>query len=632
MNTFRKLQQSGSHELMERISAELKGRRNGNGWMVLCPAHGDRNPSLSLNEGSDGKLLVKCFAGCPQDSVIEALKHQGLWFDANRGSSSNARPRTIKSVPAELPNKADDIGLPPPGTPAPDMGGASMSWCYRDAIGNPMFYVARIDTPSGKQILPYSWDSQGGIWVNRAWPAPRPLYGLELLAARPTAPVVLVEGEKACDAARDMLGKVYVVVTWPNGAKAYDKSDWTPLHGRKVIIWPDADEPGMRATREIAKLLASHCAVRLIDLDLANPDTFTSVQGFDAADAKALGWDLNSFHEWAKSLTKRVSNDDFEAVSESLFDAKVVRKTSGANKCTTGIRYLDKATGGGVATGDVLVLAAPPGAGKTEMALHMATHNAANGRRVHVFALEAERHELTQRLLYKEIAKLYIESTVYRQAMIGRKLNFADWMDGKFGDVIQDVEKEAEAVVKEKYRTLNVFYRDRDFGIDELTKQVLSIKDKTDLVVIDHAMYIDLPEGPENQAMTTLIKSIRDMALISQKPFIVVAHVRKRDSRNRPLLPELEDLHGTSNFGKIATKAVMIAPCYDPTQQQGEFYTYMRVVKNRRDGSRCRFTAVVTFDVFKNQYKDEFILGRLSADGQKFEPLNPNEMPYWVKD
>lgn len=623
---------TNSYDLMKRIGAELNGRRNGNGWMVLCPAHGDRNPSLSLDVGSDGKLLVKCFAGCPQERVIEALKRQELWFEGERGINGNARTKPTKGVAPRPQSKADGLIPPPLGVPAPDMGGASMSWCYRDANGNPLFYVARIDAPSGKQFLPYSWNLHTGSWINRAWAAPRPLYGLELLSARTAAPVLLVEGEKACDAARDFLGKLYVVVTWPNGAKAFDKVDWSPLHNRKVVIWPDADAPGTDAAREIAKVLAPHCQVKLIELDLANPDTFTAVQGFDAADAKGLGWDVEAFHSWAKPNIKSIGADDFEAVSDSIIDAKAARKASNANKCTTGIRYLDKATGGGVATGDVLVLAAPPGAGKTEMALHMATHNAANGRRVHVFALEAERYELTQRLLYREIAKIYFESTIYRAGMVGKKLNFADWMDGKFSDAIQDLEREAEATIKERYKTLHVFYRDRDFGIEELTRQVLAIKEGTDLVVIDHAMYVDLPDGPENQAMTTLIKSIRDMALISQKPFVVVAHVRKRDSRNRPLLPDLEDIHGTSNLGKIATKAVMLAPCYEPTKKPGEFYTYMRVVKNRRDGSRCRFTAVLTFDVFKNQYKDEFILGRLSGDGQKFEPIPSDEMPYWVKD
>jgi putative DNA primase/helicase len=44
-----------------------------------CPAHEDSSPSLSVSETADGRVLVKCHAGCTQDKVIAALKSRGLW-------------------------------------------------------------------------------------------------------------------------------------------------------------------------------------------------------------------------------------------------------------------------------------------------------------------------------------------------------------------------------------------------------------------------------------------------------------------------------------------------------------------------------------------------------------------------
>ena len=44
-----------------------------------CPAHDDKNPSLQVTEGSNGKPLFKCFAGCTQQDVLEALRQRGLW-------------------------------------------------------------------------------------------------------------------------------------------------------------------------------------------------------------------------------------------------------------------------------------------------------------------------------------------------------------------------------------------------------------------------------------------------------------------------------------------------------------------------------------------------------------------------
>ena len=49
-------------------------------FSACCPAHNDRTPSFRVTE-VDGKILVKCFAGCSQDVVISELKGRGLWPD-----------------------------------------------------------------------------------------------------------------------------------------------------------------------------------------------------------------------------------------------------------------------------------------------------------------------------------------------------------------------------------------------------------------------------------------------------------------------------------------------------------------------------------------------------------------------
>ncbi len=67
----------------ESIARELHGRRSGAGWVCRCPAHEDRSPSLSIRE-VDGKVLVHCFTGCPQENVIEALRSRGLWPERER--------------------------------------------------------------------------------------------------------------------------------------------------------------------------------------------------------------------------------------------------------------------------------------------------------------------------------------------------------------------------------------------------------------------------------------------------------------------------------------------------------------------------------------------------------------------
>jgi hypothetical protein len=53
----------------------VQAKRVGTGrWKACCPAHADRLPSLSIREGSDGRILLRCFAGCELDSILVALK------------------------------------------------------------------------------------------------------------------------------------------------------------------------------------------------------------------------------------------------------------------------------------------------------------------------------------------------------------------------------------------------------------------------------------------------------------------------------------------------------------------------------------------------------------------------------
>jgi putative DNA primase/helicase len=146
-------------------------------------------------------------------------------------------------------------------------GTPTATWTYANADRALLFYVARFDAPGEpKQFLPLSlWRSAKGLtWRWKAVPAPRPIYGLDQLAGRPDAPVLISEGEKSCEAARFIFDD-HVVVTSPGGSGAADKADWTPLAGRKVTIWPDNDEPGAKYAAAVASILTSlGCEVALL--------------------------------------------------------------------------------------------------------------------------------------------------------------------------------------------------------------------------------------------------------------------------------------------------------------------------------------------------------------------------------
>ena len=127
----------------------------------------------------------------------------------------------------------DDAPLAPD---HPQLGPPTVVYDYHDADGNLLGQVCRWDTDDGKQIRPRTLQRNGKSVTCRwqGFPKPRPLYGLLDLKARPDAPVLIHEGEKAAEAGREHLPE-YVNVTWPGGAKAVKDADWTPCAGRRVV-------------------------------------------------------------------------------------------------------------------------------------------------------------------------------------------------------------------------------------------------------------------------------------------------------------------------------------------------------------------------------------------------------------
>jgi len=83
----------------ETIAKALGGRKAGQSWAARCPAHDDREPSLSIRD-ADGKVLVCCHAGCDQREVIAALNSRGLWDGKMRPSSRRShRRKTAETGP-----------------------------------------------------------------------------------------------------------------------------------------------------------------------------------------------------------------------------------------------------------------------------------------------------------------------------------------------------------------------------------------------------------------------------------------------------------------------------------------------------------------------------------------------------
>lgn len=243
------------------------------GEFQIGSAAGERGKSfkVSLRPGRVG--VGADFAG--QEVAGDLLDCAALaWFGHKAAGTDFAQ--VIERVegylgmpmkPKAAKGEASAARLPPPTTVYP----------YYDAAGQILYQVIRYDLPDGTKTFRQS---------PKIPETNRPLYNLPEVAKAET--VLFVEGEKAADAAR----AAGVVATCAMcGAKTPpEKTDWSPLAGKRVVIWPDADEPGeayAESVRFALERVASSVTV------IAPPAGKPS--GWDCADAIAEGVNVHDF-------------------------------------------------------------------------------------------------------------------------------------------------------------------------------------------------------------------------------------------------------------------------------------------------------------------------------------------------
>lgn len=181
-------------------------------------------------------------------------------------------------------------------------------WEVRDQAGSLLMVRARIEEP-GKDpvVVPFTWrpgpDGRSPRW-SKGGSCAGLFYGLDRLASRPAAPVLICEGEKTTDAAAALFPSH--VVLGLQGASSARKVDLSPLKGRAVVLWPDADQAGDEAMRCLAARLGEELGTRarLVALpapvlEWCKPSRPGKPGGWDLADAAPQGVDVRALLEAA---------------------------------------------------------------------------------------------------------------------------------------------------------------------------------------------------------------------------------------------------------------------------------------------------------------------------------------------
>ena len=259
----------------ETIAKVLRGRKVGGGWMARCPAHDDCEPSLSIRDADDGKVLVRCHAGCTQDSVIAALRQQGLWTETSPNRSggtastgvTNPKDRDDDTKRTRWALKAWQSAKPPYGT-------AVEKYLRSRGLDLPWLETIRFH-PGLKHPSAEVWPAMVGLVTRGVDDVPLAIHRTFLARdGRNKAPVhpqkmmlgpcrggavrlapagdllMVGEGIETCLAAMQATGHP----AWAALSASFLRTLNLPDDVRNVIIIADGDEPGEEA--------ACHAALR----------------------------------------------------------------------------------------------------------------------------------------------------------------------------------------------------------------------------------------------------------------------------------------------------------------------------------------------------------------------------------
>ena len=245
----------------EQIAKALgNAKRVGKGWLASCPlpthgqGHGDKNPSLSISDGEDGKPLFKCHSGCDQHQLFHAIRNYGLLPEIEKRDPL----ASIKPLPTLTPQVLEH------------------EWVYVDEDGEPLFVKQRYKTGTakGKDYKQMRCVKQPdgtharfpGFKDTRLVPYRFP----ELLNAKTAGRTIfLTEGEKAADA----LVSIGVIATSAHsGSGSWPQEITQYFAGATVVMLPDNDLAGWKYAKLVAAALTPVVkSLRIVDLPVIDP-------------------------------------------------------------------------------------------------------------------------------------------------------------------------------------------------------------------------------------------------------------------------------------------------------------------------------------------------------------------------
>lgn len=327
-------------------------RKSSNGFVALCPSHDDAKQSLSVKE-SDGKTLLKCFAGCDTQEIVSALglTMQDL-FETSNTLHSNQTKKRIAAI-----------------------------YDYTNENGEMLFQAVRYE-PKG--FAQRRSDGKGG-WLWNLQDTRLVLYHLPEVLATPA--VYLVEGEKDVETLRK---NDLPATCCPMGAGKWREEYNKFLTGKTVVILPDNDNAGHKHALQVANSLYG-IAGEIVILKLPNLKPKGDVTDYfqNGGTVDELTDLISKAESWqpGEQMSEENSLLDCNTEFPSLFNIQTATAWLEGAK----LRPVPKMLFGEIwYEGELCILFADTGKGKSILAVQIAD-SISKGLSIGNFTLEAEK-------------------------------------------------------------------------------------------------------------------------------------------------------------------------------------------------------------------------------------------------
>ena len=237
-------------------------KKTSHGYITCCPAHDDENPSLSICEAVDGKILLKCFSGC---TIVDICTSLNIQVSELFGKLKSERQETNRVI-----------------------------YSYKDEDGHELYRKIRIEPGfNGKTKDFYCEHNDNGRVVKNLKGCRKVLYHLPevLEAISNRKPIFLVEGEKDAD----KLNGLGLAATTALESLKWQDQYTEILKNADVVILYDMDKTGFERRDLLCKHLYGKVK-RLRVVELPGLE-YQESHGHDISDWLARGNTINHFHE-----------------------------------------------------------------------------------------------------------------------------------------------------------------------------------------------------------------------------------------------------------------------------------------------------------------------------------------------